>query len=64
VGIVNGPANDVVNLSWGGVSATDNGHEYVVFTEQLKEITRFPVVLSEEFETHFHNKFGFSFPNN
>jgi hypothetical protein len=62
VGVVNGPFNEVVDLSW-AVNDSDNGQEYVEFTKQLRELTGLPVVLTEEFKAQFNNKFDYCFPD-
>ncbi|MGH1370617.1 MAG: hypothetical protein ACRBBW_01190 [Cellvibrionaceae bacterium] len=60
VGVVNGPFNQFVDLSW-GVEETDDGMGYSQFVDRLKQLTGLPVSISEEFEREFEQRYGYPF---
>lgn len=60
VGIVNGPFNDVVDLSW-GFADSESGAAYVAFTKQLQALTGLSVEVTDNFHSQFINTFGHEF---
>lgn len=57
VGIINGVANEFVDLSW-GVKDTESSEAYREFVNELQALTNLPVSVNEEFATRFEEKFG------
>lgn len=60
VGIIDGNLNHFINLS-SGIKSTSHCEDYINFVTQLKELTKLPVLLTDEFNLQFENKFGCKF---
>ena len=60
VGVINGPFNDFVDLSW-GVKSTDDADSYLSFIQQLQQLTQLPVTVTKEFSEQFKQKFDQDF---
>lgn len=60
VGVVNGPFNQFVDLSW-GVEETADGEGYRKFVEQLAGLTGLQVIVTDEFNKQFELRYGSAF---
>lgn len=60
VGIVDGSLNQYIDLS-AGIRNTKHSEDYKNFVRQLTELTQLPVLITDEFNLQFENKFGYKF---
>ncbi len=60
VGVINGPFNDFVDLSW-GVTSTDDAEAYLNFIEEVQQLTQLPITVTKEFSEQFKLKFDQDF---
>ncbi len=60
VGVINGPFNDFVDLSW-GVTSTDDADAYLNFIREVQQLTQLPVTITKEFSEQFKLKFDQDF---